>query len=337
MNGDKDFVRSLSEFLALHTEQSPAYLQTLITSFMRGLHPGLEPSVKDEIRALLKADLEEHEDVPSFLQNYLHSCLTQETWSPQGVYVASLYRRRRSGERFLTWKQRQQLMAALDGELIRGTELGFRHMLYSQGAGTVFRWRGLPCFKSVYDLAIYAMLIDELRPGTIIELGSGTGASALFFADLCTSVGLTPQVISIDTAVAEVSDPRISFVQSDCSDWLAAAAKSKSSLRRPVLMIEDFHDDLAGFFGNINSILEAGDYLVIEDSSRKQPRIAEVIANRPYLVDTKYTDFFGFNCTTAINSIFVKTAGTDAPRERQERQRLREQDRAWRQRARRDT
>ncbi len=335
MNGDKDFVRSLAEFLALHTEQSAAYLQGLIVSFMRGLHPGLDPAAKTEIGRLLKADLEEHQDVPSFLQNYLHGCLAQDNWSPQGIYVASLYRRRRSGERFVAWKKRLQLMAELDGELIRGTELGFRHMLYSQGAGTVFRWRGLPCFKSVYDLAIYAMLVDELRPATIIELGSGSGASALFFADLCSAGGLTPQIISVDVVAAEVSDPRISFVQSDCAAWLAGAVQSKSGFRRPVLMIEDFHGDLAGFFGAIDAILEADDYLVIEDSSRKQNRIAEAVANRPYLVDTKYTDFFGFNCTTAINSIFVKTADAQS-RPRHDRQSLREQDRAWRQRARRE-
>jgi cephalosporin hydroxylase len=233
-----------------------------------------------------------------------------------------MYRRRRSGERFVSWKERQQLTAELEGELIRGTELGFRHMLYSQGAGAVFRWRGLPCFKSVYDLAIYAMLVDELRPGTIIELGSGSGASALFFADLPMSRGPPPQIISIDTAAVEVSDPRISFVRSDCVAWLKATAQAKPGFRHPVLVIEDFHGDLAGFFQHIDAILEAGDYLVIEDSTRKQERIAAVMANRPYLVDTKYTDFFGFNCTSAINSVFVKSAA---------------EDRAWRQRVRRES
>ncbi len=70
MDGQEDFVRSLSEFLALHTEQSAAYLWTLIASFMRGLHPGLDAAAKDEIAKVLKADLAEHQNVPSFLQNY---------------------------------------------------------------------------------------------------------------------------------------------------------------------------------------------------------------------------------------------------------------------------
>lgn len=333
MSGEKDFARSLSQFLALHTEQSPHYLNSLITSFLHNEFPSLELSAKDVIKDLLKADLEDHHDIPNFLQNYLNSCLAQPVWSPQAIYIASLYMRRRSGDRFVTWRERQRMMAELDGELIRGTELGFRHLLYSQGAGAVFRWRGLPCFKSVYDLAIYAMLIDELRPGTIVELGSGSGASALLFADLCACTGLQTQIISIDKIPAAISDPRISFIHSECARWLEETAKSKSGFRRPVLMIEDFHDDVTGFFANMDAILEADDYLVIEDSSPKQEQIAKAIADRPYLVDTKYTDFFGFNCASAINSLFVKTVDTHVPqsRTRQERQRLREQDRAWRQ------
>lgn len=77
-------------------------------------------------------------------------------------------------------------------------------MLYSQGAGTVFRWRAVHCFNTSYDVAIYAMLIDEFRPRTIIELGSGSGGSALLFADLCTLAGVSTQVISIDKAVVSI-------------------------------------------------------------------------------------------------------------------------------------
>jgi cephalosporin hydroxylase len=338
MNGDREFVRALSDYLALHTEQSSGYLAFLIASFLRGPHerPKLEQKAKDELASRLKTDLATHNNVPSFLQTYLHTHLAHGEWPPQATFLASRYLQRGAGERFVNWQRRQQRVAELEGEPIRGTELGYRQMLYSQGAETVFRWRGVPCFKTNYDLAIYAMLIDELRPATIIELGAGSGGSALLYADWCASMGLTTRIVSIDTAKGEVSDPRIEFVQADSVEWLAAAAKAKLELPRPCLMIEDFHGDLAGFFGYVDSILESGDYLVVEDSTSKQKRLSEVIAGRPYLIDTKYTDFFGVNCTSAINGIFQKDSGSPAPqsREQQERQRLREQDRAWRQRQR---
>jgi cephalosporin hydroxylase len=336
MNEDAKFVQALSQFLALHTEQSTSYLSSLIEAFLRGgqARPTLDRSAKEKLIGRLKADMEEHQEVPSFLQNYLLTHMADGGWPPQAVFIASRYLSRQPEERFTTWQRRQAFISELAGEPIRGTELGIRQMLYSQGAGPLFRWRGVPCFKSTYDIGIYAMLIDELQPGTIIELGSGAGGSSLLFSDLCTSMGHTTDIISIDKAIAEVSDPRIVFVQADCLEWLAAQVKSKTSFRRPILIIEDFHVDLASFFPHIDEMLEEGDYLVIEDSFPKQGRISEVIRDRPYAIDTKYTDFFGVNCTSAVNSIFMKNTNADAQpsRTQQDRELLRDQDRAWRQR-----
>jgi cephalosporin hydroxylase len=339
MNADRDFARSLAEFIALHTEHSSGQLHYLIQTFLQGGqgNPALSPAEKNDLKNRLQVDMEGHSSVPTFLQNYLHKYLTQGIWPPQATFLASLYLHRRAGDRFMPWKLRQQMVAQLQGELVSGTEQGFRQLIYSQGAGTVFRWHGVPCFKTVYDIAIYSMLIDELRPGTIIELGSGTGGSALLYADLCAGTGLTTEIISIDTAMPKISDSRIAFIQADCASWLEATAKSNRELQRPCLVVEDFHGDLAGFFSNLDSILEAGDYLVIEDSSGKQNRIAELIADRPYLVDAKYTDFFGINCTSAINSIFIKNGDTHEAQLRQQRQSLRDQDRAVRQRSTRET
>ncbi len=341
MNGDREFIRALSEYLALHTEQSSAQLSQLIEVFLQGGRgrPNLEPAAKEKIAGRVKAEMEAFDGVPSFLQNYLLTHLAHNQWPPQAAFVASRYLRRQSDERFTTWQRRQQITADLEGEPIRGTELGFRQMLYSQGAGAVFHWRGFACFKSSYDIAIYAMLIDDLQPATIIELGAGAGGSSLLFADLCALMGLTTEIISIDKTVAEIRDSRIGFIQSDCSEWLDEAAKSKRAIKRPCLLIEDFHGDIAGFFKNIDSILDVGDYLVVEDSFPKQSRIAEVIAGRPYLVDSKYTDFFGVNCTSAVNSIFVKSADANAPviKARQERERLRNQNHVGRQRSERET
>jgi len=308
---DYHFAPSLASFLALHTNESAEYLQYLIELFMRGAVPHVHPdsSVKNEIAHRLSTEMEAQSNVPSFLHYYLQRRLILDDWPPQAAFVASRYLRRRIDDRFLSWQQRQQHVAELAHEPVSGSELGQAQLLYSQGAGPAFRWRGIPCFKTVYDFAIYTMLMDELRPATIIELGSGAGGSALLFADLCTSLGLSTQIISVDKeAVQELSDPRITFIQSDCASWLETAARSKTELKRPCLLVEDFHGELAGFVGHIDSILKAGDYLVIEDSNPKQSALAQTIAGLPYAVDTKYTDSFGINCTSAINSIFVKQA-----------------------------
>lgn len=311
MESDRNLAQSLSSFLSSHTNESAEYLKYLIELFMQGVAPRAypEPSVKQEIAHRIAGDIGTQSNVPSFLHYYLQRRLIQDDWTPQAAFVASRYLRRRVDGRFVSWQQRQQHVAELAREPVPGSELSHAQLLYSQGAGPAFRWRGIPCFKTVYDLAIYAMLIDELRPATIIELGSGAGGSAMLFADLCTSLGLATRIISVDQeAVQGFSDARVTFIQSECAGWLEAMARSNTELARPCLLVEDFHGELSGFFKNIDSILKAGDYLVIEDSNPKQSAIAQTIAGLSYAVDTKYTDFFGINCTSAINGIFVKNA-----------------------------
>jgi hypothetical protein len=122
----------------LHTEQSSGYLNDLIKSFLRGAvgRSELEPSAKSEIIKRLRAEIEMHNDVPSNLENYLLKIAKQDVWPAHATAIASRYLCRQSSERFIAWQRRQQLIAELDDEPIRGTELGFRQTLYSQGAGS---------------------------------------------------------------------------------------------------------------------------------------------------------------------------------------------------------
>ena len=70
--------------------------------------------------------------------------------------------------------------------------------LLSQGVKNCMTWRGIAVGKSVYDFALYPMIIWENRPATILEIGSGEGASAIWMADVCKSYNLPTQVYSMD-------------------------------------------------------------------------------------------------------------------------------------------
>jgi cephalosporin hydroxylase len=47
-------------------------------------------------------------------------------------------------------------------------------------------YRGVPFYKSPFDIALYLQLIGRVRPSTIIEVGTKYGGSALWFAGLRT-------------------------------------------------------------------------------------------------------------------------------------------------------
>ena len=55
-----------------------------------------------------------------------------------------------------------------------------------------------------------------------------------------------------------------------------------------------------------DKILECGDYLIVEDSTRKQQVIGKFLeeSNDKYRVDQFFLDFFGPNVTCSKNSIF---------------------------------
>jgi cephalosporin hydroxylase len=73
-------------------------------------------------------------------------------------------------------------------------------LLQSMQAGTMaYTYKGVRCLKDPFDLAIYTKLIWDLRPKSLIEIGSNQGGGALWFADMLTVAGLLPCRSSLST------------------------------------------------------------------------------------------------------------------------------------------
>src|SRR3984957_20652972 len=98
-----------------------------------------------------------------------------------------------------------------------GTEFGIDVLLTCQGAPSLMRWRGAPLMKNVFDFAIYPALIAELRPRSVFEIGSGIGASALWFADTMACSGVDGRVHSVDRVKAGIEHPSVTFYEGDCA------------------------------------------------------------------------------------------------------------------------
>ena len=46
------------------------------------------------------------------------------------------------------------------------------------------KYRGVNCIKSPFDYVLYQMIISQIKPDLIIEIGANEGGSALYMADL---------------------------------------------------------------------------------------------------------------------------------------------------------
>jgi cephalosporin hydroxylase len=196
-----------------------------------------------------------------------------------------------------------------------GTEFGVDVLLTCQGAPSLMRWRGIPLMKNVFDFAMYPMLLAELKPRSIFEIGSGMGASATWFADTLMALGIPVRVHSVDLAKARIEHPCVTFNQGDCSDPERLFDRDLlRSAPHPWLVVEDAHHNVEAVLEKFHKFLEPGDYLVVEDSDVKREDLRKFLGVHPgnYLVDTKFTDNFGRNATCAADSIFVRTAADKA-------------------------
>ena len=180
-------------------------------------------------------------------------------------------------------------------------------VVLSQGTHGVFTWKGHIVFKSVFDLAIYSMLIEELKPDVIIEIGSGKGGSAVWLADMVKILGLKSQIYSYDINKPDFSYPDVSFIEFDLNNLNEHVDfPEKEKWVGSKLIIEDAHVNISEVLNKIDSKVGKGDYLIVEDSDGKQKDLFNFIINtkNSYLTDQHYLDLFGRNGTSATNSIF---------------------------------
>ena len=193
-------------------------------------------------------------------------------------------------------------------------------------------WKGVLLEKDPMQIAAYPMLINELQPKTIIELGALKGGSAIWLADQLEQFGIEGKVYSVDNDLSQLDekakiDSRINFLEGDCREIDAVLSTDLlATLAHPWLIIEDVHDNLAGILEHFyHNGLQTGDYLIIEDTnkfmwevwsdwgdqeliergSRKMDDLRNWLMNNQdeYLIDTYYQDMYGYNASKNWNSI----------------------------------
>lgn len=130
-------------------------------------------------------------------------------------------------------------------------------------------WRGIPSLKCPFDLAIYGMLLWDLKPATVLEFGSFKGGSALWLADQMSAMGLSTHVHSFDLRPPELQDPRITFAYFDAAaPGEGVTGAFLASLPHPWLVIEDSSHSylhVLNILRHLEPFTEPGDRIIIED------------------------------------------------------------------------
>tara|TARA_B100000787_G_C16062302_1_gene236100 strand:- start:197 stop:661 length:465 start_codon:yes stop_codon:yes gene_type:complete len=151
------------------------------------------------------------------------------------------------------------------------------------------------------------MILQDVKPDVIIELGSGDGGSAIWLADIARALGLDTHVYSYDINKPNLSHERVTFIE---YDLMKINQQSKppcwESFLGGKLLIEDAHVNLKNVLNLFDNILSKDDYLIVEDSDAKQEIIKDFAGEKEpkYKLDQFFLDFFGKNITCSKNSIF---------------------------------
>ena len=247
--------------------------------------------------------LQHQNGVRSFFDNEVLTHLT-EIKKPSSDFCEIFEKGQQSKEdRFISYSQRMNRFPTSEPQrLIKSLPYAI-----SQGVHSLINWKGHPLYKSVYDLAIYQMIIQEVKPDVIIELGSGTGGSAIWLADTASALGLNTHVYSFDLIKPQINHNKVTFIEHDLNEANEhKVLPSWDLFKGKKILIEDAHVNLKKILYLFDTILNKDDYLIIEDSDFKQ----EIISNFSNKKETKYKldqfflDFFGTNVTCCTNSIF---------------------------------
>ena len=167
-------------------------------------------------------------------------------------------------------------------------------------------------------LSIYMMMmIQDIKPKTILEFGTYDGGSALWMEDVMKSLSLDCKIHTFDINPDRVKlpeDSKIKYHELDnnkINEFIDQSRELFENMESPILIIEDSHVNVDEVVKSIDPFLKSGDYLVIEDTLDRQKYQDTIqsengISSLNYEVDTYYCDFWGVNNSWNINSIFRK-------------------------------
>lgn len=230
-------------------------------------------------------------------------------------------------------RQRDALRKAfeLPGTQTRGLDRSWRSsiprefLLRLQQSLHNYTYRGVPMLKNPFDQALYPLLLWELKPRTIFEIGSKSGGSGLWFGDLLNNLGIDGHLYSIDIVMATgVAHDRVTFLEGNGRNLGETLSETMlRGLPRPWLVIEDADHEYATSIGVLRFFdpwLQPGEYIVVEDgitsdlvgdascNSGPHRALKEFLSDpaHRYEIDSNYCDFFGSNVTWCTNGFLKK-------------------------------
>lgn len=194
---------------------------------------------------------------------------------------------------------------------VKSVEVGHHKLLY----------KDIPIIKCPFDYVIYQMILWEVKPDLIIEIGTNRGGSALYFADLLDLIGHGEiHTIDIEDMVYEEvkKHKRIKFFKEGFQKY----DLNNTNGFKKIIVIEDgshTYEDVMATLQKFNHVVSKDSYFIVEDgildklgwkskyNGGPNKAIKEfILKNKDYIIDRKWCDLFGVNATFNTNGFLKK-------------------------------
>lgn len=177
-------------------------------------------------------------------------------------------------------------------------------------------YRGVRYIRCPFDYIIYQMIINEIKPDLIIEIGTNAGGGALYMADIMDKIGCgmvhTIDIVDVVDSDLVKNHKRIKRFQGGYQSY---SLKNTEEFNK-ILVIDDgshTYEDVKNSLDKFSDLPSKNSYFIVEDGIIDElgyvgydggPLLAikEFIdINNNYIVDRKWCDFFGKNATFNVN------------------------------------
>ena len=183
-------------------------------------------------------------------------------------------------------------------------------------------YRGIKTIKCPFDYVIYQMLIFDIKPDLIIEIGTNHGGAALYMANMLDIIG-EGEIHTIDIKEYEINDlvkdhPKIKRFLGGFENYDLNLTKGF----KKVMVIDDgshTYDDVMLSLNLFKDVVSAESYFIVEDgvldkiglgpqyNGGPNKAIFEFLNDNPnYTIDKNLCDFFGINATFNTNGYLKK-------------------------------
>jgi len=184
-------------------------------------------------------------------------------------------------------------------------------------------YRGVNMVKCPFDYVLLQMLIHNIKPDLIIEIGTHTGGSALYIADILETIGGKGVIHTIDlkekkydTSVETHNRIKLFF-----GGYQSYDIKNADGFNNILVIDDGSHNytDVISAFDKFNSLISSGGYYVIEDGIVSDLGLANFFDGGPllaidkilhdyngFIIDNEYCNFFGENYTFNPNGYLKK-------------------------------